>query len=379
MQKKFLRIVVIMQSPDLGGAETFMVSLVDQFTKGGSSICVAANKGKFLNLISEKKIKTYEIPMILDIIGNLRGLIKTILLLPYSFYFYSRLLNNFKKDNIDVILMSNFTEKLFVTLIAPFFNIPVVWIEYGSLHEVLKKNYYSPKVVYRLLNKIPKAVIVPSKNTMKSLISDANVSFRKIKLVNLGIKYPKIKKVKKEGFIIGTVSRLAPEKGQEYLIKAMKIVLKQVPDAKLRIIGSGPDESRLRKLIMELSLGKKVELPGFVDNLDEEYSKMDIFIFPSVWQMEGFGLVMIEAMSHHLPVIAFDNGPSKEIVDDSKTGIIVSSKNEVNLAKAIVDLAKNKNKRIEMGESGYRKFLEKYRLENTSETIYNILYDAAVN
>lgn len=376
---KKINIGIIMQSPDIGGAETFMLSLIDQFKKNDNEIFLASNKGRFFGFAKEKNIKIYELPVILDIIGNSRGLIKTILNLPYAFYFYTKLLKQFKENKVDVILMSNFTEKLFVSALSPLFKIPVVWIEYGNLHEVFKKNFYLPKVIYRLLNKIPKFVIVPSKNTMNSLITDARVSLSKIKLVALGVNEPYEVNKKHEGFVIGNVSRLATEKGQQYLIRTMPSVLKKIPDAKLLIIGDGPSKKSLQELVLSLNLNKNVEFLGYVDNLDHLYEKMDVFVFPSVWELEGFGLVVVEAMSHHLPVIGSNMGPIPEIVDNNRTGMLLDPKNEAQLSEAIISLAGDFKKRKAMGDLGYQKFKNRYTLDNTTKKIYNVLYDATIS
>ena len=129
-------------------------------------------------------------------------------------------------------------------------------------------------------------------------------------------------------FIIGSVSRLAREKGQEYLINAMPYILKKVPSARLLIIGDGPDKIYFEKLITSLDLAKKVKITGFVKDLSKYYSMMDVFVFPTVWDLEGFGLVLTEAMSHKLPVIANNIGPLPANIQDGKNGILVDVKNK---------------------------------------------------
>lgn len=211
-----LKIGIIMQSPDIGGAEMYMLSLINYFLINKNSVIAASNKEKFLNRAKKYSVKTYEIPMILDITGNYRGLIKSILLLPYALYYYSHLLQAFKKEKVSVILMSNFSEKLLVTFLSSFYKIPVVWIEYGRLETVFKRNFYIPKIIYRLLVGIPYSIIVPSKNTMDSLIVDARASLAKLSLIPLGITDNQNKKKVqntelmklKNKIIIGNVSRI---------------------------------------------------------------------------------------------------------------------------------------------------------------------------
>lgn len=381
-----LTVGIIMQSPDLGGAETYMLSLISSFITNKDKVIIASNKGKFLTKAKEFRVHTFKLLYIMDIIGNLRGLIKTTILLPFEFIFYIKLLSKFKKNGVQVILMSNFTEKLFVSFVSLFVKIPVVWIEYGRLENVFKRNFYIPKIVYRLLNNIPFKVIVPTKNTMGSLITDARVSLAKIACVPLGISFTQFTSTEtqipfskeKKALFIGNVSRLTTEKGQDYLIKAMKYVVKQIPNARLLLVGDGPDKNNYQKLVSELGLEKYVTITGFVNNLTDYYSVMDIFVFPTVWDLEGFGLVVPEAMSHKLPVVASNLGPVPEIVDDERTGILVKPKDEKALAKAIIDLANNFSKRKKMGEEGYKKVLEYFTLEKSFQKVRDILYEATI-
>lgn len=380
MQKnKKLTIAIVMQSPDMGGAETYMLSLISSFLRDGERVIVASNKEKFLDHAQKFPIKTYTIPFILDIMGNLRGLIKSILLFPWAIIFYSRLLLQFRKEKVDVILMSNFSEKLFVSFLTLFIRIPVVWIEYGRMETIFKRNFYIPGIVYILLQRIPKKILVPSKNTFDSLATTAKVSQEKLLLFPLGIPFTEKKRQKHAGYIIGNVSRATREKGQDYLIKAMVQVHKEIPSVHLFVIGDGPDKEYYRDLVKELQLEKYVTVTGFVKDVSDYYTKMDVFVFPTVWELEGFGLVVPEAMSYGLPVVATKTGPVPEIVDDGVTGIIVHPKDEKALAKAIITLYKNKKMSDTYGANGYKKAKKMYNLETVSKDMVTVLRKAIAN
>lgn len=372
-----LTIAVVMQSPDMGGAETFMLSLMKSFIKSGNSVIVASNKEKFLAHAQKLPIKTVTLPFILDIMGNYRGLIKTILLLPAALLFYTKLMKEFQRSHVDVILMSGFTEKLLVTFLSLFYHIPVVWIEYGRMETVFKRNFYIPAFVYIALRNIPKKILVPSSNTFESLQTTAKVSSQKLLLMPLGIPFQEKKRIQHTGFIIGNVSRATTVKGQDYLIKAMAIVSKKIPSAHLYVVGDGPDRDYYADLVKKLGLEKYVTVTGYVKDVSLYYVKMDIFVFPTVWDLEGFGLVVPEAMSYHLPVIATKTGPVPEIVDDGVTGLIVPPKNAKALADAIISLYKDKEKRKQFGENGYKKAKSTYDLAVVSKQFLTVLEDSA--
>lgn len=378
---KKLHISVIQQSPDIGGAETYMTSLMREWKKNGSQITFVTNSEK-LSLFARQAVTTiYRIPMILDIMGNYRGLIKTILLLPYALFFYVRLLKKLKQQGVDVILMSGFTEKMLVSWLSLFFHIPVVWIEYGRLETIFTRNFYIPKIVYRLTKHIPASVIVPTRNTQESLIQSARVSLAKLRVIPCGTVISKkimkspIKEQWKDTFVIGNVSRLTTTKGQQILIKAMSIIVKKIPNARCVIIGGGPDQAYFETVIKKLHMEQYITMTDFVPDVHEYYAAMDVFVFPTVWELEGFGVVLIEAMAHKLPVVASNYGPVPEVVDE-QTGILVPPADEKALAKEIIVLAKNRKKRKKLGENGYQKAKKMYTIEKISKDIHDILLDA---
>jgi glycosyltransferase involved in cell wall biosynthesis len=124
-----------------------------------------------------------------------------------------------------------------------------------------------------------------------------------------------------EGSFLIFVGRLSEEKGVKYLIEAMVAVVKEFPDTKLLIIGSGVLETELRNLSNNLNLSKNVIFTGYMQNasLPSYYATADILIGPSL--REGFGLVFAEAMACGCPVIASDLPSVSEIIINGQTGL----------------------------------------------------------
>lgn len=377
LSNRKLNICFIMQSPDLGGAETYALSLLNTFRQDGHTVLVVANKGKFYHEVEENNISAIVIPHILDIMGNYRGLVKSILLLPQMTYFYFKLLKRLKYDGVDVVLMSGFSEKLLVTALAPIFGMPVVWIEYGVLKDVFRRNIGIPKLAYLAVKGIPYRIIVPTQHTLHSLERDAHVFRERLIVIPCGTEIPDGKKPKqKEGFVVGNISRLTREKGQDILIRAFPYVLKKIPQAQLLLAGSGPDKAYFQEMIEKLGIASSVKLVGFVKDSVEFYNKLNIFVFPSVWNLEGFGLVIIEAMAHQAPVIASNIGPVPYIIKNGKTGILVKPEDEKILANEIVHLLQNKTLRDKLAKEGYKTVNKKFSLQKISKEIINILYES---
>lgn len=132
------------------------------------------------------------------------------------------------------------------------------------------------------------------------------------------------------------VGRLAEKKGVPYLIRAM-----QRSDALLVIVGSGPLESDCRSLVRELHLEDKVRFAGPMPHtqLRAVYASADIFAAPSVTaengDVEGFGLVILEAMASGLPVIASASGGITDIITDGENGLLARERDWEQLAAQI--------------------------------------------
>lgn len=374
-----ISIAVIQQDPDIGGAETYMASLLKEFKQKECSLFVASNNQEFLSLVRQDASAIYTIPVTLDIIGNIRGLIKSAILLPFAMLFYLYLLFTLKRKKVDVLLMSGYSEKMLVTFLAPIFAISVVWIEHGPLENIFKRNFSFPYFIYKPLSKWTAHIIAPSNYTRNNLIKTASIPSKHISTIYDGVDVQKeiIKKQKTSDVtVIGCVSRLTKEKGQQVLIKSVAQVVKEYPHVQLHIIGRGPDEDYFRKLAKSLGIENNVQFKGFVENVMDEYKTMDIFVFPTLWDLEGFGLVAAEALSFGLPVIASDIGPVPEVIKHNQTGLLFPPGDEDILTKDILRLMMDPSLRMRLGVQGRKSVEERFTIKYAAELILTIIKDS---
>lgn len=140
--------------------------------------------------------------------------------------------------------------------------------------------------------------------------------------------------------VIG-VGRLVQQKNFALLINSFSVVLKQ-KQAKLIILGEGPERLNLEQQIKLLKLDEDVELLGYQDNPYQHMKESDIFVLSSEW--EGFGNVIVEAMACGLKIVSTDcpSGPA-EILDDGEFGVLVKNNNVTGLAKGILEAISTKN------------------------------------
>lgn len=148
-----------------------------------------------------------------------------------------------------------------------------------------------------------------------------------------------------------SVGRLEYQKGYDILIEVWKIISEKYPNWVLEIYGEGSDRKKLQEKINSLGLQETFLLKGTTENIQEKYLESSIYVMSS--RFEGFGLVLIEAMSFGLPVVAFDCpcGPS-EIITNNKDGFLIRFNNIEQMAKKIEELIIDKEKRKTFGSIG---------------------------
>lgn len=159
--------------------------------------------------------------------------------------------------------------------------------------------------------------------------------------------------------VVVCVSRLVPRKGQDALIHAWPRVLKAVPDAALLLVGGGPYRPALEKLRDELGLTGSVWITGEVpwDALPAHYDAGNVFAMPCRTRkrgldVEGLGIVYLEASATGLPVIAGDSGGAPDAVRAGETGLVVDGRSVISVAESVAGLLRNPVGAAAMGEKG---------------------------
>lgn len=180
--------------------------------------------------------------------------------------------------------------------------------------------------------------------------------------------------------VIVSVGRLVHRKGQDKLIEAMPLILKNYPDTVLLLIGEGPIKNMLEKLIRHHSLENDVIFTGRIQYSDlPRYIQLgEIFAMPSRdrffgLEVEGLGIVYLEASACGVPVIVGKSGGAPDAVIENKTGLVVDGTNPLKIADAISELLGNKPRAKEMGDEGRKWVVENWRWDIWSDKFNKLL------
>lgn len=175
-----------------------------------------------------------------------------------------------------------------------------------------------------------------------------------------------------EPCVVGTMSRLSPEKGLEHLLRAAAILQDRSVNIEVVLAGDGPSRPDLESQVRDLSLGDRVRFTGEVrhDDVPGVLAGLDIFAMPSTW--EGFGVSALEASAMELPVVASDIHGIPDVVVHKETGLLVPPANPDALADAISRLAADAELRRRMGTAGRAYVAKEYRWEDNARLMENL-------
>ena len=283
------------------------------------------------------------------ILPNLRK--SVILWLQVPFYLASMwysVLKLLRTESIDLIHVHwVLPQGIIAGLVRVFSKIPILITVHGSdifsfrgkLAICLKKfslrqasaitanSMFTSSIVRRLDRNIPVNVVPMGVDTDEFNPDRTNPRIRE----KLGI----------EGPMILFVGRLVEKKGVQHLLKAMPGVLKNFPKAVLVIIGDGSQKAKLKKLVKTMEISQSVCFLGTLSHsqLPEYYAEADVFVGPS--EVEGLGVVFLEASASGLPLVGTAIGGTADILLDEFTGIKVETKNEVELSQAILRILRD--------------------------------------
>lgn len=348
--KEKIKVLEVIDSLGSGGAESLLKNFALEAKKNNLFNIEIATL--FSNAIFKEEIKNAGIPVCelgLTFKYNLIGIIKLIKLI--------------KKRKYNIIHVHLFPADIFAALASLFLPKDIVWI--FSEHSVYnrRRTFKIFKILDNFTYSRYSKIICVSKQVEFALISWMPSVKGKTNILPNAIPIPKfLNPCPVKTYDILFVGRLIHAKGVDILLKAIKILKnKYSRNLKIAIVGEGSLKENLNNLAVEFGVNGEVEFLGVRKDIEELMVSSKIFVLPSRW--EGFGIVIIEAMSNMLPVIATNVGGIPELIENGKEGILVPPENSKALARTINSLLENEELREKLSQAAYKKVREKYSID----------------
>ena len=179
-----------------------------------------------------------------------------------------------------------------------------------------------------------------------------------------------------ESMVIGVVAQLIPRKGHALLLDCLPEVIARHPEVRVLFFGRGPLERRLRRQIAERSLGNRVQLTGFRDDLAELLPGLDLLVHPAL--REGLGVAVLEAMSVGVPVVASDAGGIPDIIEHERNGLLFAAGDKSGLRNGVLRLLGNEALRQSLARAGRERVETEFSIRSMSRR-YVEVYNRVLN
>ena len=298
------------------------------------------------------------------------------------------LLKEIDRRKADVLHLHGYGATTFGRIAAAMRGIPVVLHEHANLTDTP----WFQKVADKLLAPYTDIALAVSQSTADFTTKARLLPLERTKVVYLGVPLEEFSRdwsadevaaarhslgIPDGTFAIGTVTRLMPSKGNEFLVAAARTVLDTLPNARIYIVGEGELQPQLEAQARALNLGDRLVFSGFRRDVAQVLAAFDLVVFPSLW--EGTPLTVPEALAMGKPIVATDADGLQDVLTNGSDAMMVERRNAPALAQAIIALARDPHGRARLGANARRTgagydialFVRKM------ETLYQILVETS--
>lgn len=275
-----------------------------------------------------------------------------------------------RQEQIDITIYGYILFGVIGLLLHLFYGKKYVISVHGK--DVLQLNrFFFMRWLNKMILRRSSSVMVNSEYT-KKLMEALGVEEDKIEIVYPGVEavYDKAPKnaalVARHGlagkYVLMTLGRMVERKGFDMVIKSMPEIRKRIPNAVYLIVGDGPEREALVRLAKETGVEDAVVFAGAADNgeLPAYYNLCDVFVMPSRYMedkgdVEGFGIVFLEAASCFKPVVGGNSGGIREAVVDGETGLLADPASTASIAEAVARIYSDKSLAYSLANKGYNR------------------------
>jgi len=361
-----MKIIYIINSFGVGGAERHLLNLVRDTTTRKYDVSVVA---------LEKKIKGGAASIERELLDAGARIFYLNSYLASDIGRCIAFINILRRINPD-ILHSHLPRSDFLASIGKLLFPKIKWI--FTVHDTYTEDKYRGYWVLPYLKKNWQSAdhtISVSRHVKEWTIECYSLSKEKCSVIYHGVQlYDTTNKKKNSNgsILIGCLARFEKRKGIETLIYAMKEVVKQYPNSQLLLAGSDPTNYsyKIRNLARTLKIEEHVKIIGFCQTPYDFLNSLDVFAYASY--SEGFGIVLIEAMSVKCPIVASDIYPINYILEKDVSGLLAEPGDHQSFALSIIDYLSNSKKRDRFVEKAYERCISDFSLGMSLEKVNNL-------
>jgi len=363
--KEKIKVLEVIDSLGSGGAESLLKNFILEAKKNNKFNIEVTTL--YSNAIFKEEIKNAGIP-VWDL--NLKY--------KYNFLGILKIITLIKKRKYNIIHVHLFPAGIFVALASLLLPKNIKWI--FSEHNVFnrRRSFKIFKIIDGFTYSRYFKIICVSKQVQSTLLNWMPLIKRKTKVISNAVS---ISKLLNSNFLknydILFVGRLTQAKGVDILLKAIEILKnKYNKHLNIAIVGDGPLRENLNNLAVQLRVNNEVKFLGIRKDIIKLMNSAKIFVLPSRW--EGLPMVILEAMSRGMSIIATGVGGIPEVIENEKEGMLISPGDPQALAQTINELLENKELREKLSQAAYEKVREEYSIETYSANMLD-LYSSLVN
>lgn len=354
--------------PENGGIQNYVYGIVSHLDPKETVVLTSNKCGKesYQKFDQEQAFKTYRIG-ITNKVSFIKQMLQLIVLFSHIFLINKRhKINELHFGNVMPIgIVGPIAKKLFKVRFHPYIH--------GLDFLESKNNPLKFKLLMFSLKHATK--IICNSNYTRNQLVHAGIDSEAIKIIHPGIPEKNLAGLDKEAviekyqlkdkFVLLTVGRLVKRKGHDKMIESLKEIIKIDVNIKYVICGKGPEQESLKELVRDYNLEDYVVFTGNIERRELEtiYAVADLFVMLNReiienGDVEGYGIVFLEAGMYKLPVVGGNNGGVPDAVLNGNTGYLIDSTNVEEIVKTISSFLMNENNTKQMGENGYQWVME---------------------
>ncbi len=369
-KKQEITVLHILSSADIAGGERYLLDLIKYTDKSIKNLIILPYPGLFIRALEDHKYYYTVVNM------EKKFSIRSIL----------ALVQYIKNNNVNIVHTHGYRANFYGRIASILGSVKNVSTVHVSLYDYVDTSLLT-RYIYILLERIfsyKTSKFICISNAMNEDMLRLDINPRKIVLIPNGVDfecfYPRPVEeqiisqlgINAQNSVIGTVGRMVAEKGQIYLVEALRYLRDEFKDLKCLFVGEGPMLPQLKKLAYDSGVEDMCIFPGVRNDIEFVYPILDLFVLPSI--REPFGLVLLEAMASGVPVLATDSGGPSEFIKSGINGVLVPSRDSKALASQISWILSNKEKAEDIGSKGFKTVENYFSVKETAMKIGDVYF-----